>query len=92
MTPVPKEDLGDSGFLGQYKGHLCYMLPCDPHCGFLGQYEEDLSIWVLEDITTDDWILKHQMGFDITGDAMVHLVLQLMSVLKTCTVCQLCQV
>ncbi|KAL6893541.1 hypothetical protein ACP4OV_007639 [Aristida adscensionis] len=58
VLPVP-EDVDDTleweeGFLGQYQGHLCYINECD--------YESDLSIWVLEDYTTDQWILKHHVS------------------------------
>ncbi|CAL4943351.1 unnamed protein product [Urochloa decumbens] len=42
------------GFLGQYQGQLCYINECD--------YENDLSIWVLQDYATDDWILKHHVS------------------------------
>ncbi|CAO2034526.1 unnamed protein product, partial [Urochloa humidicola] len=40
----------DPGFLGQYKGHLCYMNLCDD--------ETHLSIWVLEDYNANEWVLK----------------------------------
>ncbi|KAL6637495.1 hypothetical protein ACP70R_025067 [Stipagrostis hirtigluma subsp. patula] len=54
-------DVGDmtvweEGFLGRYQGQLCYINECD--------YESDLSLWVLEDYSTDEWILKHHVSIE----------------------------
>lgn len=42
------------GFVGRYQGRLCYI----NH----DNYDNHMSIWVLEDYATEDWILKHRVS------------------------------
>ncbi|CAL4931006.1 unnamed protein product [Urochloa decumbens] len=44
----------DPGFVDRYQGRLCYMNQ--------GGYATHLSIWVLEDYATEEWILKHRVS------------------------------
>uniref|UniRef100_A0A0A9AAH8 F-box protein At3g26010-like beta-propeller domain-containing protein n=1 Tax=Arundo donax TaxID=35708 RepID=A0A0A9AAH8_ARUDO len=58
VLPMP-EDIDDynswePGFIGRYQGNLCYINEFD--------YESDMSVWVLEDYGTEEWILKHQVS------------------------------
>lgn len=43
----------ESGFIGQSQGHLYFHSVLDPL---------NLSIWVLEDYSKDEWVLKHRVS------------------------------
>jgi hypothetical protein len=54
VLTVPNfDDECQPGFLGQYQGQLCCINECDDI--------NDLSIWVLQDYATGEWILKHHV-------------------------------
>ncbi|KAK8445904.1 hypothetical protein SEVIR_9G406200v4 [Setaria viridis] len=44
----------DPGFVGRYQDRLCYINQDD--------YDNYMSIWVLENYATEDWILKHRVS------------------------------
>ncbi|OEL31288.1 hypothetical protein BAE44_0007695 [Dichanthelium oligosanthes] len=47
-------------FLGQSQGHLYCMSGYQEGSGF---YQSGISIWVLQDYDTEEWVLKHNVSF-----------------------------